>query len=223
MFRFLTSQRAASSVAGQAAVMRMRMYSESAFRPRFEFMNINDDPTKGFMLRAAVDEKRVILTYFPQLGPRKSDPNDPAPQFDFAARRSIRLFQHEVAGVLTVCEGKASKHAVATINHDLSFEQLENNGFTLQGTVSKKSNPVPWGIRFEGYQATMLRHFMSSALEESFGFRKHFAALQADEARRSTRGRGNGSSDQGGYQRGRGRGYGSEQGSPQRARGTTPS
>ncbi|CUG88677.1 mitochondrial RNA binding protein 1, putative [Bodo saltans] len=162
-----------------------RFYAEqsSSSRPKFEFMSVQDDPAKGYMLRASVDEKRVIITFFPQLGPRKSDPNDPAPQFDFAARRSIRLFQHEVAGLLTVCEGKAAKHQIESSLHDLSFNPAEGNGYLLQGTLAKKSNPIPWAVQFDGYKATMFRHFLNSALNTSFGFQKHFRALeQRDQA-----------------------------------------
>jgi hypothetical protein len=179
-------------VGRHAAFGELRMYTSGhntlSSYPKFEFSNLQDDPTKGYKVKLFVDGDRVVLAYLPQLGPRKGDPNDPAPQFDFAARRSIRLFQHEIAGVLTVCEGNASKQVITTPNHDLSFEQLEKNGFTLQGTVSKKSNPVPWSIRFEGYQATMLRHFMKCALEASFGFHEQLGAAPAtDDTRQNDR------------------------------------
>jgi hypothetical protein len=165
-------------VAALATISRRYAEQSSSSRPKFEFMSVQDDPVKGYMLRASVDEKRVIITYFPQLGPRKSDPNDPAPQFDFAARRSIRLFQHEVAGLLTVCEGKAAKHQIQSAVHDLSFDPSEGNGYVFQGTLAKKSNPIPWSVHFDGYKATMFRHFLNSALDESFGFQKHFRALE---------------------------------------------
>lgn len=177
MLRLLSVSRVPSQfVALSTAKCMYSRGEQNAQRPRFEFMSVEDDAAKGYMLRAMLDEKRVVITHFPQLGPRKSDPNDPAPQFDFGARRSLRLFQHEVAGLLTVCEGKAAKHQISSVVHDLTFAPIDNSGYELKGVLSKKSNPVEWGIRFEGYKATMLRHFLSSALDESFGFQKHFKA-----------------------------------------------
>lgn len=172
------------------AATAARCYVEQQYsnkRPTFEFSLVDDEPSKGFTLRAVVDEKRVLLTYVPQLGPRKSDPNDPAPQFDFAARRSIRLFQHEVAGLLTVCEGKVTQHQIQSHVHDLSFSGAENNGYIFQGTLSKKSSPTPWTVHFDGYKATMFRHFLNSALNDSFGFHKHFQAVAKREAYQSER------------------------------------
>lgn len=167
-----------------ATALGLQRFASYEARPKYEFSEVNDDPSKGYMVRVVQDEKRVVLTHYPQLGPRKSDPMDPAPQFDFAARRAIRLFQQDVAAVLTVCEGRATKQRLDKFNHDLVFEKDAEGRYSLSGTVGKRQNPTQWGMQFEGYQATMLHNFLRSALDESFGFRQHFRFLEEDSKNR---------------------------------------
>lgn len=147
-------------------------------RPRFEISEVHDDPSKGYLLRVVLDDRRVGMTFYPQLGPRKSDPMDPAPQFDFAARKVVKLFMFEAAGLLSVCEGMAAQHRVRTSMVDMAFEKSER-GYSFAGTVGRSSATHPISLRFEGYQATQLRHFLNSALVESFGFKRHFKFLES--------------------------------------------
>lgn len=171
-------------------------------KPRFEISEVHDDPSKGYLLRVSLDEKRVTMTYYPQLGQRKTDPMDPSPQFDFAARRSVRLFQHEVAGVLTVCENMTSEHHFGGNQQDLTFSKTGNYGYVLQGTTGRKLVASPISMRFDGYQAIMLRDFLRSALVESFGFRRHFKFLN-DKAAAASPAAPSGSDEQAAFQRNR--------------------
>lgn len=143
---------------------------ESLHRANFEISEVSDDPAKGFMLRVSYEDKRVSFSVFPQLGPRKVDPMDPAPQFDFDGRRLIRFFPDEVAGVLTVCEGMTAHHRISNRFHDVVFEKLPSNTYQLSGTISKHSTPLALNLKFEGYRATMLTHFLNDALCDGFGF-----------------------------------------------------
>mmetsp|Transcript_56909 Transcript_56909/g.65204 ORF Transcript_56909/g.65204 Transcript_56909/m.65204 type:complete len:247 (-) Transcript_56909:84-824(-) len=142
----------------------------SGRRGSFEVSEVSDDPTKGFMLRVTYEDKRVSMTLFPQLGPRKVDPMDPAPQFDADGRQQLRFYPDEYAGFLAVCEGHSAQQRVNTRFHDVTFEKLPSNAFCLSGTISKKTTPQPFQISFDGYRFTMLKHFLEDALSESFGF-----------------------------------------------------
>lgn len=139
-------------------------------RNSFELFEVSDEPAKGFMLRVAYEEKRIFFTLFPQLGPRKVDPMDPAPQFDLDARQAIRLYPEEFAGLLAVCEGHAAKQRVSNNMRDIVFEKLPSNVYILSGTVTKNTTPRNIQISFNGYRFTMLKHFLEASLDNTFGF-----------------------------------------------------
>lgn len=181
MLRFAASSRVAVPAAW---AISLRGFTS---QPKFEISEVNDDPSKGYMVRVALDDKKVYLSYYPQCGPRKSDPLDPTPQFDFRSRRSLRFHQFEIAGLLAVCEGKAAQFRTQGL-HKVVFEKTANNGFALSGSLNHDTAPTSFAVSFEGYQGTHLHHFLESALSESFGFRAHFAFLQERERSRSSGG-----------------------------------
>lgn len=192
-------------------------------QPRFDVYDIQDDPSLGYRLRVTYNDRKVYLNHFSQLGPRKADPMDPAPQFDESNRHSIRLFIHEIAGFLTVCDGLASQYKMSAKGHELTFEPLLTNGgvpsgYRLVGHTMMKATSANfnWDVKFEGQHAVMLRHFLNSSLNAAFGFGKASRNNNNNNNQNNTRGNNNNnnSSNFGGQQqqqqraRNNNRGYG---------------
>jgi hypothetical protein len=159
--------------------------------PRFEIHDVRDEAAQGSMTRVSVDGKQLLVSQFPQLGPRKADPNDPTPQFDRNRRVSLRFRHMDLAAFVCVVEGRLPSHHMSNSAYELDFEKTPK-GYVLKGQVHRSSSQVKeeWSVRFENQFAVTIEHFLQSALTESFGFLEHQHAV-AEQARR----RNNGSND----------------------------
>ncbi|GET89760.1 mitochondrial RNA binding protein 1 [Leishmania tarentolae] len=146
--------------------------------PKFEIHDVRDDPEHGSMTRVSVDGKQLLVSQFPQLGPRKADPNDTTPQFDRDRRISMRFRHIDLAGFVSVVENRIPSHHVKNNAFDMAFEKT-TNGYVLKGQVHRSNSQVneEWAVRFENQFAVTIEHFLESALTESFGFAQHQRAL----------------------------------------------
>ncbi|KAH9593035.1 SUN domain-containing protein 1 [Trypanosoma melophagium] len=145
--------------------------------PKFEIHDVRDDPALGTMTRVAVDGKLLLVSQYPQLGPRKVDPNDLSPQFDADRRISVRMRHIDLAYLVSVCESRMPKHHMENKAYTLDFEK-STDGYRLHGKVHRVASQKmeDWCVSFDKHFAVMLEHFLQSALTESFGFRQHYAA-----------------------------------------------
>ena len=123
--------------------------------------------------------KTLTVTIKPQLGPRKTDPHDPTPQFDQANRLTIRLRAREVATLLFWFQGQragASQQAsspksieVGGNSYKFSLARQDSgtviatlSGMKLDGTMSE-----PLGYELQPHQQVQFNAFLENAL---FGF-----------------------------------------------------
>nr|CCC94765.1 unnamed protein product [Trypanosoma congolense IL3000] len=149
--------------------------------PKFEIHDVRDDPTLGTMTRVAVDGKLLLISQYPQLGPRKVDPNDLSPQFDADRRISVRLRHIDLAYLVGVCKDRLPRHHMETKAYTLDFEKSAQ-GYQLRGKVHRVASQrmEDWSVSFDNHFAVTLEHFLESALDESFGFRQHYATKAAE-------------------------------------------
>ncbi|EAN94725.1 guide RNA-binding protein of 21 kDa [Trypanosoma cruzi] len=149
--------------------------------PKFEIHDVRDDPALGTMTRVAVDGKLLLISQYPQLGPRKVDPNDLSPQFDSDRRISVRMRHVDLAGLVCVCQSRISKYEMTNRGYTLVFERVPE-GYRLHGQIHRVASQKmeDWSVNFDKHFAVTLEHFLESALTESFGFRQHYAARAAD-------------------------------------------
>ena len=167
MFRFLSTRFQRAAAAGAIEF------------PKFEIHNVRDDPIEGSLVRFTHDHRNIVVSHYPQLGPRKTDPNDPTPQFDLNKRSSIRIRQHDVAAMLCVVQGKLPSVAIVYPKNNLEFTKnldAATGGATylLKGTISAsqdvtKSQDVI-SIGFKNEYATLLQTFLDASVADSFGF-----------------------------------------------------
>nr|2GIA_B Chain B, mitochondrial RNA-binding protein 1 [Trypanosoma brucei brucei TREU927]2GIA_D Chain D, mitochondrial RNA-binding protein 1 [Trypanosoma brucei brucei TREU927] len=149
--------------------------------PKFEIHDVRDDPAEGTMTRVAVDGKLLLISQYPQLGPRKVDPNDLSPQFDADRRISVRLRHVDLAYLVGVCKERVPRHRMETKAYTLDFEKSAQ-GYHLHGKVHRVASQrmEDWSVKFDNHFAVTLEHFLESALDESFGFRQHYATRAAE-------------------------------------------
>ncbi|KPA80932.1 putative mitochondrial mitochondrial RNA binding protein 1,gBP21, MRP1 [Leptomonas pyrrhocoris] len=188
--RFQSSAVVGESAAAAAAARpfpNRRNYRSTQLLPRFEIHDVRDEAAQGSMTRVSVDGKQLLLSQFPQLGPRKADPNDPSPQFDRERRISLRFRHMDLAALVCVVEGRLPSHHMTNSAYELVFEKSPS-GYVVKGQVHRTSSQAKeeWSVRFENQFAVTLEHFLQSALTESFGFVEYQHAV-AEQARRSTR------------------------------------
>jgi len=169
------SSPSSSSSAGAPNDRRQRFVATWAL-PRFEMHDVRDQPAEGSMTRVAVDGKQLLVSQFPQLGARKTDPNDQSPQFDRERRVSIRLRHMDLAAFVGVVLGRIESHHMENRAFDLTFSKSAT-GYLLGGNVRRAGTSAEtkekWSLTFDGHFAVMLEQFLQSALTESFGFRQH--------------------------------------------------
>ncbi|KAL7697046.1 mitochondrial RNA binding protein 1 gBP21 MRP1 [Lotmaria passim] len=189
-----------SAVVGESLVARpganRRVFPSAQVLPRFEIHDVRDVAAQGSMTRVAVDGKLLLISQFPQLGPRKADPNDTTPQFDRERRVSLRFRHMDLAGFVCVVEDRLPSYHVANNAYELTFEKTPG-GYVLKGEVHRSSSQAKedWSVRFENQFAVTMEHFLQSALTESFGFLEH-QHMMAEQARRNNNNNQNRNRDQ---------------------------
>lgn len=151
--------------------------------PRFEIYDIHEQPENGKLVRVQYQDRSVLVTLYPQLGPRKADPLDPTPQFDLSRRTLVRLRPSDVALLLAVLEGRLPRGVLASAAHELTFERtVDGTGYELKGLVRRfGGDPQPWNISLTKSHVVMFFRFLESSLVEGFGFRAHDQFLKNAE------------------------------------------
>uniref|UniRef100_A0A0A9Y4K7 Endonuclease 8 n=1 Tax=Lygus hesperus TaxID=30085 RepID=A0A0A9Y4K7_LYGHE len=86
----------------QPGIGANRVFAPPRMLPRFEIFDVRDSPSQGTMTRVAVDGRQLLISQYPQLGPRKVDPNDFSPQFDSERRITVRFRHKDLAGLVAV-------------------------------------------------------------------------------------------------------------------------
>eukprot|EP00009_Paramoeba_aestuarina_P009279 CAMPEP_0201522066 /NCGR_PEP_ID=MMETSP0161_2-20130828/16435_1 /ASSEMBLY_ACC=CAM_ASM_000251 /TAXON_ID=180227 /ORGANISM="Neoparamoeba aestuarina, Strain SoJaBio B1-5/56/2" /LENGTH=197 /DNA_ID=CAMNT_0047920821 /DNA_START=100 /DNA_END=693 /DNA_ORIENTATION=+ len=146
--------------------------------PVLDMININDDPSRGFMARVVYKNGRLEFLHYPQLGQRKTDPMDPLPQFDMNAKSFYRTNRKEFCELIAVTSGKAKQAKLSTA-YGAKVELTR----TPEGYLLHIDSPVgergkgPSGnrectLRFDSQYASAFRNFFEFALEKQFGFDK---------------------------------------------------
>lgn len=153
--------------------------------PSFEIYDIRDNADEGKLVRVQYFDRLVSITVYPQLGPRKTDPLDPTPQFDQARRSAARFRLSDIATFLAVMECRMPTATLAGRTSNLTFSKAaDGRSFELMGTITRSAGDhVPWNISFTKSHAVMFFRFMDSSLNEGFGFRAHHDVMKAKEKR----------------------------------------
>eukprot|EP00008_Paramoeba_atlantica_P004075 CAMPEP_0201475156 /NCGR_PEP_ID=MMETSP0151_2-20130828/604_1 /ASSEMBLY_ACC=CAM_ASM_000257 /TAXON_ID=200890 /ORGANISM="Paramoeba atlantica, Strain 621/1 / CCAP 1560/9" /LENGTH=260 /DNA_ID=CAMNT_0047855173 /DNA_START=65 /DNA_END=847 /DNA_ORIENTATION=- len=141
--------------------------------PCIDIVEVSDDPAHGSMVRMVYHSRSVEFMHYPQMGPRKTDPMDPMPQFDFQNRIFFRAGRKSIAEMLAVVEGKQSE-----MNYQSPYGASVNFGKIPEGFLMKLSSPDyknktevrSCEISYKGHHAASLKHFLSGALCKGFGF-----------------------------------------------------
>ncbi|RNF08214.1 mitochondrial RNA binding protein 1 [Trypanosoma conorhini] len=186
MLRFVSGR---ASLAHAAVACRYVAAAGFQGLPKFEIHDVRDDPALGTMTRVAVDGKLLLISQYPQLGPRKVDPNDLSPQFDADRRISVRLRHIDLAALVCVCRSRVPKHEMTNRSYSLVFEKSVD-GYHLYGKIHRVASQKmeDWSVSFDKHFAVTLEHFLESALTESFGFRQHYAARPPEGGARDANG-----------------------------------
>jgi hypothetical protein len=145
-------------------------------RPTFEVHRLMDNPEDGHLTRVTYIKERasVIVSRFPQLGPRKEDPSDDVPQFDVNRRMSARFTVPEVATMLAVLESRVEKAAIANPGVEASASR-DGDGFALDGVAitgpRDDRKKQEFKVTFDKTRTTQLYHFLEASLKDSLGFK----------------------------------------------------
>jgi len=161
--------------------MGVRLQTAAAsISPMVEIHNLKDTADGGYLLRCTYREQLVVLSQYPQLGPRKEDPNDSTPQYDAQRRASIRLKPIHVARLLALMEGKdgggAPKAGTDASGRVFPWDMavaMEKDQLKLTAEVLQngQDGKMPFHVVLSSTQLITFYRFMESALVESFGFK----------------------------------------------------
>uniref|UniRef100_A0A7S1QAT5 SUN domain-containing protein n=1 Tax=Neobodo designis TaxID=312471 RepID=A0A7S1QAT5_NEODS len=145
-------------------------------RPTFEVHRLMDNPEDGHLTRVTYVKERasVVVSRFPQLGPRKEDPSDDVPQFDVNRRMSARFTVPEVATMLAVLESRVESAKITNPGVEATAAR-DGDGFALNGVAftgprsERKENDFK--VSFDKTRTTQLYHFLEASLKDSLGFK----------------------------------------------------
>ena len=150
---------------------RFNIRLAATVNPTFEIFRVMDKPEDGHLTRVVfVDRKSVIISKFPQLGPRKEDPSDNVPQFDANRRSTVRFRMHEAASFLAVLEGKIQSREIKTDRFTVNAKRTDS-GFEIAASLI--SGPADQRVTqnvdfsFDNMRTTQLYHFLDAAVKES--------------------------------------------------------
>ena len=146
-----------------------------------ELIDIRDSAKDGREMRLAFrhdggrDQRICSITIRPQLGPRKTDPHDPAPQFDQTNRLTLRLKPKEVATILYWMEGRQGKDVksveVVGLTYKVNLTQQDSGvvTITLTGTKLDGTASEPLSYELQPHQQVQFRVFLENSLDSFFG------------------------------------------------------
>jgi hypothetical protein len=148
-----------------------------------EFYDVRDTPKDGREMRLVFrkDAQRdsavgfLSITIRPQLGPRKTDPHDPTPQFDQQNRLSLRLKPKEISTLLFWLEGRSGPTVqsveVSGQSYKISLARQDSGvvvctiaGVKLDGTMSD-----PLSYELQPHQQIQFRAFLENSLFAIWG------------------------------------------------------
>lgn len=152
-----------------------------------EFYDVRDTPKDGREMRltfrkdAQRDSHFLSITIRPQLGPRKTDPHDPTPQFDQQNRLSLRLKPKEISTLLFWLEGRQQQQAANNSNsgavevsgqsYKISLARQDSGvvvctiaGVKLDGTMSD-----PLSYELQPHQQIQFKAFLENSLYGIWG------------------------------------------------------
>ena len=143
-----------------------------------EFFDVRDTPAQGRELRLAFlqgggggtrnQAKFLTIQMRPQLGPRKTDPHDPTPQFDQANRLSIRLKPKEIATALFWLTGRCSKPSVNIEGrtYKLSLTRLDSGAVAVALAGAKVDGTIGEALTYEllPHQQVQFKGFFEESL-----------------------------------------------------------
>eukprot|EP00760_Papus_ankaliazontas_P006063 PhM_4_TR12877/c0_g1_i1/m.77290 len=145
--------------------------------PCFDIYNIADEAEHGRMIRVSyVGHGHVLVSHYPQLGPRKTDPNDPQPQFDLTKRQTIKFRPSEVAEIVCVAEGRIPFASFNYATTSVAYQRDKDDAQTYILTVHKAGiedqnlPEVSLKIPFSKHFVVMWHQFLDNAVRHSFGF-----------------------------------------------------
>lgn len=131
--------------------------------------NSNNNPSYDEVFRT------MSITIRPQLGPRKTDPHDPAPQFDQANRLTLRLKPKEVATLLFWLQGRQGADVksveVSGNSYKISLARQDNGVVlvTLSGTKLDGTPSEPLGYELQPHQQIQFTAFLENSLYAFWG------------------------------------------------------
>eukprot|EP00759_Apiculatamorpha_spiralis_P025336 PhF_6_TR28334/c0_g1_i1/m.41987 len=139
--------------------------------PVLDLTNINDDPSQGFCVRVVYQNRCLEVSHYPQLGPRKVDPNDPSPQFDFQKRIFMRFNKGQMAELLAVIDNKIPNAVISTNYGGQAAFDRQGTGYNLMiDSPEKDGSHRKCNIVFEKQYAASFKYFTEFSLAKSFGF-----------------------------------------------------
>ena len=153
--------------------------------PMLDMINIHDEAEQGFMARVVYKSGRLEFSHFPQLGPRKTDPMDPMPQFDMNSKIFYRPNRSEFAEMLAVTHGKAKKAKITTAYGAKIDLSKSSEGYTLSMDSPSKQGAEEVNrkceLHFNNQYAAALRNFFDFACDKQFGFDKPVEGTDAPQ------------------------------------------
>ncbi len=162
-----------------------------------EFYDVRDSPKDGRELRLTFRQessvannnnnsnnnnnnndivKTFAMTIKPQLGPRKTDPLDPTPQFDQSNRLTVRLRPREIATLLFWLQGrgggsdaKKNNDSVEVAGSSYRVELARNRDagtlvLTMVGTKLDRSPGEPLSYELQPHQQVQFAAFLENSL-----------------------------------------------------------
>lgn len=176
-----SNQPAAGSLAGVPAAP-----------PKLEIYDIRDEPQHGSLTRITYSKRAedrftsgvhnvVTMSIYPQLGPRKTDPSDPVPQFDLNRRTSVHLRPAEIAGLVAVIEGHIAEASFGSKTFSLNAQRGADGvklsghvvirGEQAKGATAPTTRQETYAVTIKKTNLLLAHRFLESCLIESFGFK----------------------------------------------------
>lgn len=173
MFRLRHPLLQAAAAATATATVGRQPARKYVDPPFFSIYDVRETPEEGKMIRVTVTQKQsLMISYYPQLGPRKVDPNDPSPQFNINKRVAGVFRTEEIAKMLCVLEGRAEAAELMSRGHSLAFRKDGERTYSLRGVITPiNMEPVPFSVEFHNDEVSRLRCFLEPSLLIAMRFR----------------------------------------------------
>eukprot|EP00758_Cryptobia_borreli_P005201 Tbor_TRINITY_DN4774_c0_g1::TRINITY_DN4774_c0_g1_i1::g.17116::m.17116 len=145
--------------------------------PTFEIHNVRDTADKGTLLRFMASSRGIRMIASPQIGPRKTEPEDTRPQFDLSMRCTTFLTPKDIASFLCVFQKKLPAFNIDGEYRNLSLSCVpeEKDTFCLKGVITRTGGDKQMiDVTISKWVLTNLEQFFESSIVEGFGFRQYY-------------------------------------------------